>query len=227
MEWRLRRLTELGFEAGIWNWQAHDLAMLEKSCAAFSSMTGYLRGRLADEDGAEELLATALRSIEVGKRLNVARLNVHCTGSGEDGLPVTPSEVVTGAMWLKARDVLSRLADFGSQHRVSFMLENLNLAVDLFDRSARAAPQPRPLSCADRRGELDRMVSQVSALDWRDPGRGRSRPERARYWRDQLSRRRPGAECHGLSRSSVHGSLRLRQPGGGASSLPRGIFRLN
>ena len=29
MDWRLRRLTELGFEAGIWNWQAHDLSMLE------------------------------------------------------------------------------------------------------------------------------------------------------------------------------------------------------
>jgi hydroxypyruvate isomerase len=130
LEWRLRRLTELGFEAGIWNWQAHDLAMLEKSGAAFSSMTGYLRGRLADEDGAGELLATALQSIEVGKRLNVARLNLHGTGLGEGGLPVTPGEVVTGAMWLKARDTLSRLADFGAQHRVTFMIENLNLAVD-------------------------------------------------------------------------------------------------
>jgi hydroxypyruvate isomerase len=130
MEWRLRRLTELSFQAGIWNWQAHDLTMLEKSGAVFSSMTGYVRGRLADDEGAEELLATARQSIEVGMRLNVARLNLHGTGLGEGGLPITPCEVVTGAMWLKARDTLSRIADLGAEHGVTFMLENLNLPVD-------------------------------------------------------------------------------------------------
>src|SRR5580692_5787900 len=82
MDWRLRRLTELGFEAGIWNWQAHDLSMLERSGARFSSMTGYISGRLTDEEGAKELLATARQSVEVGKRLNVARLNLHGTGLG-------------------------------------------------------------------------------------------------------------------------------------------------
>ena len=130
MEWRLRRLTELGFQAGIWNWQAHDLAMLEKSGAVFSSMTGYIRGRLADDAGAEELLATARQSIDVGKRLSVARLNLHGTGLGDDGLPVTPSDVVTGAMWLKARDTLSRIADLAAEHGVTFMIENLNLPID-------------------------------------------------------------------------------------------------
>jgi hydroxypyruvate isomerase len=130
MEWRLRRLTELGFQAGIWNWQAHDLAMLEVSGAVFSSMTGYVRGRLADDAGAEELLVTARQSIDVGKRLNVARLNLHGTGLGEGGLPVMPCEIVTGAMWLKARDTLSRIADLGAAHGVTFMIENLNLQVD-------------------------------------------------------------------------------------------------
>jgi hydroxypyruvate isomerase len=130
MDWRLRRLTERGFEVGIWGWQAHDLAMLEKSGARFSSMTGYLRGRLADDAGADELLATAKEAIEVGKRLNVARLNLHGTGLGEGGLPVTPTETVTGAMWLKARGTLSRIADLAAQHRVTFMIENLNLPVD-------------------------------------------------------------------------------------------------
>jgi len=130
MQWRLRRLTDLGFQAGIWNWQAHDLAMLEKSGAVFSSMTGYIRGRLADDEGAQELLATARRSIDIGKRLNVARLNLHGTGLGEGGLPVTPCDVLTGAMWLKARDTLSRIADLGAAHGATFMLENLNLPVD-------------------------------------------------------------------------------------------------
>jgi hydroxypyruvate isomerase len=130
MDWRLRRLTELGFEAGIWNWTSHDLGMLERSGARFSSMTGYIRGRLADDEGAAELLATARQSIEVGKRLNVARLNLHGTGLGDRGLPVTPCETVTGAMWLKARDTLSRIADLADEHGVTFMLENLNLPVD-------------------------------------------------------------------------------------------------
>jgi hydroxypyruvate isomerase len=130
MAWRLKRLTEMGFQCGIWNWTNHDLAMLEKSGAVFSSMTGYIRGRLADDAGADELLATAAQSIEVGKRLKVARLNLHGTGLGDRGLPVTPCEVVTGAMWLKARDTLSRIADLGDQHGVVFMIENLNLPVD-------------------------------------------------------------------------------------------------
>lgn len=130
MDWRLRRLTEMGFACGIWIWTAHDLGMLERSGAAFSSMTGYISGRLADEAGAAELIATARQSIEVGKRLNVARLNLHGTGLGEGGLPVTPCETVTGAMWLKARDTLNRIADLADEHGVTFMIENLNLPVD-------------------------------------------------------------------------------------------------
>ena len=129
-DWRLKRLTELGFECGIWGWQNHDIAALEKSGATFSSMTGYLTGRLADDAGADELLATAAKSIEVGKRLNVARLNLHGTGLGDRGLPVTPCEVVTGAMWLKARGTLCRITDLADKHNVTFMIENLNLPVD-------------------------------------------------------------------------------------------------
>ncbi|MBA4096018.1 MAG: hydroxypyruvate isomerase [Rhodospirillum sp.] len=130
MDWRLKRLTEMGFQCGIWNWGNHDLGMLERSGAVFSSMTGYVRGRLADDDGAEDLLATAKQSIEVGKRLNVARLNLHGTGLGDRGLPATPCQTVTGAMWLKAQDTLSRIADVAEQHGVTFMIENLNVAVD-------------------------------------------------------------------------------------------------
>lgn len=80
MEFRVKRLTELGFQVGLWNWPDHDLAMLEKSGATFSIMNGYLRGRLADDEGAEELLKTAKETAAVGKRLGVARLNLHGTG---------------------------------------------------------------------------------------------------------------------------------------------------
>ena len=62
MEWRVKRLTELGFQVGLWNWPEHDLAMLETSGATFSIMNGYLRGRLCDDEGAAELLRTARES---------------------------------------------------------------------------------------------------------------------------------------------------------------------
>lgn len=108
----------------------HDLAKLEKSGATFSIMNGYLRGRLADDDGAADLLKTARETAQVGKRLGVARLNLHGTGLGDRGLPVIPVEVVTGAMWLKARDTLCRIADMAEEEGVTFTLENLNLPVD-------------------------------------------------------------------------------------------------
>jgi hydroxypyruvate isomerase len=115
---------------GLWNWPEHDLSKLEKTGANFTIMNGYLRGRLADDEGAEELLKTAYETAQVGKRLGVARLNLHGTGLGEGGLPVTPCEVVTGSMWLKARETLQRIADLGEQEGVTFTLENLNLPVD-------------------------------------------------------------------------------------------------
>jgi hydroxypyruvate isomerase len=130
MEWRLKRLNEMGFQVGLWNWPDHDLDMLEKSGATFSIMNGYLRGRLADEEGAAELLRTAAETAKVGKRLGVARLNLHGTGLGPGGLPVMPGAAATGAMWLKARDTLNRIADLADREDVVFTLENLNLAVD-------------------------------------------------------------------------------------------------
>lgn len=130
MEWRVRRLHERGFAVGLWNWPEHDLDDLEASGASFSIMNGYLRGHLTDDEGAAELLATARETAQVGKRLGVARLNLHGTGLGDGGLPVTPCERVTGAMWLKARDTLCRIAELADELDVAFTLENLNLPVD-------------------------------------------------------------------------------------------------
>ena len=130
IEWRAAHLHELGFQVGLWNWPDHDLSKLEKSGATFSIMNGYLRGRLTDDDGAAELLKTARETAQVGKRLGVARLNLHGTGLGDGGLPVTPVAVVTGPMWMKARDTLGRIADMAEEEGVTFTLENLNLPVD-------------------------------------------------------------------------------------------------
>jgi len=130
MPWRVARLTELGFQVGLWNWPDHDLAALERSGATFAIMNGYLQGRLADADGAAELLRTARETAAVGKRLGVARLNLHGTGLGPGGRPVSPCPTVTGEMWLKARETLSHIADLAEELDVVFTLENLNTAVD-------------------------------------------------------------------------------------------------
>lgn len=130
IEWRCAKLKDLGFQVGLWNYPAHDLAKLEKSGATFSIMNGYIRGRLTDDEGAVELLNSARETAQVGKRLGVARLNLHGTGLGDRGLPMQSVEVVSGAMWLKARDTLTRIADMAEQEDVTFTLENLNLLLD-------------------------------------------------------------------------------------------------
>ncbi len=130
---RVRRLTALDVQVELWDWTRHDVEELEslrEEGATYSSMTGYVRGGLVEDAAVADLLATAQESIPVAKRLGIPRLNLHGTGLDGDGLPVVPVEQVTGAMWLKARDTLARVAELGERHGVTFVLENLNLAVD-------------------------------------------------------------------------------------------------
>jgi hydroxypyruvate isomerase len=127
MAWRCSRLKERGFGVGLWNWPAHDLVALERTGAAFTIMNGYLQGRLADDAGADMLLASAAETLQVGKRLGVQRLNLHGTGLGDGGIPIWQTQVTTGAMWLKARDTLHRICDLAEREGVVFTLENLNL----------------------------------------------------------------------------------------------------
>ncbi|GAB4545784.1 MAG: hydroxypyruvate isomerase family protein [Ruegeria sp.] len=127
MEWRAARLAELGFGVGLWNWPGLDIDKLIATGASFTIMNGYLQGRLADDDGADMLLASAAETIQVGKRLGVARLNLHGTGLGDGGIPIWQHDVVTGSMWLKARDTLNRICDLAEANDVVFTLENLNL----------------------------------------------------------------------------------------------------
>lgn len=127
---RVRRIHDMGFQVEIWDWTRHDIAALRRSGATFSSMTGYISGTLADEAGAAELLRTARLSIPVAQELGIPRLNLHGTGLNDKGLPVQPASSVSGAMWLQARDTLARLADLAEAAGVTFVLENLNTAVD-------------------------------------------------------------------------------------------------
>lgn len=127
IDWRVSRLKEMGFGVGLWNWPDHDLAKLEKTGATFTIMNGYLQGRLADDEGADLLLKTARETAKVGKRLGVARLNLHGTGLGDGGIPIVQTDVTNGAMWLKAKDTLNRICDMADEEEVTYTLENLNL----------------------------------------------------------------------------------------------------
>ena len=129
IEWRCAKLDEMGFQVGLWNWPDHDLDKLARSGATFSIMNGYLEGRLADDEGADALLVSARNTAEVGKRLGVARLNLHGTGLGEGRRPVL-AEVATPLKWVKALDTLNRICDLAEEMEVVFTLENLNLPVD-------------------------------------------------------------------------------------------------
>ena len=133
LEERIRRVHDLGFAVEIWDWTAKDLdglGALAESGVRFTSMTGYVDGELVDPAGADALLASAARSIEASRRLGRPNLNLHGTGLDGDGLPVRPTEVVSGPMWLAARDTLARVAELGEREDVVFTLENLNTEVD-------------------------------------------------------------------------------------------------
>lgn len=127
---RVERIHAAGFAAEIWDWTTKDAAALTATGATFTSMTGYVAGDLITPDGADELLRTAELSIPFAQAIGSPSLNLHGTGLGEGGIPVRPIEVVTGDMWLAALRTLSRIAELGEQHGVTFVLENLNTEVD-------------------------------------------------------------------------------------------------
>ncbi len=127
---RVARIDALGFGVEIWNWANKDLDALVATGARFTSMTGYLSGNLTDEEDIAQLLHSARQSLVVAQRLNCPSLNLHGTGLDPQGLPVKPVQVVTGAMWLKAAETLTRLAQMGEEADKVFTLENLNLPLD-------------------------------------------------------------------------------------------------
>ena len=127
---RIERIHAAGFAAEIWGWTDKDATALAATGATFTSMTGYVSGDLITPDGADDLLRTAEKSIPFAQAIHCPSLNLHGTGLGEGGIPVRPVAVVTGDMWLAAERTLSRIAELGERHGVTFVLENLNTEVD-------------------------------------------------------------------------------------------------
>ena len=127
---RVRRIHDLGFQVEIWDWTQKDIGSLVRTGATFSSMTGYVRGGLADRALSDEMLRTARETIPVAKELGCPRLVIHGTQLDGDGKALQPVTEVTGAMWLNASRALSDLAELGEANGLTFCLENLNLQVD-------------------------------------------------------------------------------------------------
>ncbi len=127
---RVRRISALGFQVEIWDWTKHDIGALAATGAKFSSMTGYIGGTLVDDEGVNELIRTAKQSISIAKQLGNPLLNLHGTGLDGHGMPLKPCHVVSGAMWIRAKNTLDRIADLGAEAGVTFVLENLNALVD-------------------------------------------------------------------------------------------------
>ncbi|MET7473260.1 TIM barrel protein [Streptomyces sp. NPDC005648] len=166
IEERATRLHEAGFQVEIWDWTKHDLDALARTPAEIVSMTGYVNGRLTDEEGAAELLRTAEESLGAAEHLGCGRLNLHGTGLDGRGLPVVPvSAEPSGAMWMAARRTLARIAELGESAGVTFTLENLNTAVDHPGVPfARAADTLALVAAVDRPGlrmNLDLYHAQI------------------------------------------------------------------
>lgn len=162
---RVRRIHERGFAVELWGWADRDAEALAATGAHFTSMTGYLRGDLTTDAGADDLLATAEQSVAFARSIDCPTLNLHGTGLGEGGLPVAPVEVVTGEMWLRAVRTLSDVAALGERHDVVFVLENLNTAVDHpgtpFARAADTLALVRAVGSPHLRMNLDLYHAQI------------------------------------------------------------------
>lgn len=127
---RVTTIRDKGFQVEIWDFSSKNLPELAATGATFSSMTGYLRGNFTTEEGRQELIKTAQLALESSLILDLPRLNLHGTGLGEGGFPVLAQEQVTGYDWVKAAETLHQLGDEAAKLGKTFILENLNTAVD-------------------------------------------------------------------------------------------------
>ena len=166
---------------------------MEKTGATFTSMTGYVPGGLIDDNGAEELLATASdQSTRRSGAPGRARPAPQPPRDGpRRGRPAGEArgEVVTPRCGGAERHI-ARVAAIGERQGVDFTLGEPQSAVDhpgapfarraedtgagVFRRPPAPADEPRPLPRPDRRGEPVALAECL--VGRRDPGRRRTGP---------------------------------------------------
>jgi hydroxypyruvate isomerase len=162
---RVEIIHDQGFLVEIWNWANKDLDALSRTSARFQSMTGYLEGDLLEEDGIENLLKTALQSIEASKVISCDNLNIHGTGLDSQGQAIRKLYSTDSEQWKKAVATLSRLAELGEKHSKVFTLENLNLLVDHpgtpFAKASETRELVREVGSPNLRMNLDLYHAQI------------------------------------------------------------------
>jgi hydroxypyruvate isomerase len=129
IEERVRRIADRGFDVELWDTRRHDTGKLAATGATFSSMTGYSAGSVIDPDSAADVLRTAAELIPTALELGVSRMVVH-PAELIDGRAARPAYRSAGRMWLTGLRTLEKLGALGERHDITFVLENLNTAVD-------------------------------------------------------------------------------------------------
>ena len=131
---RVRRLTALDVQVEIWDWTRHDLHALEKlrdEGAVYSSMTGYVTGGSSTPTPPRTFWPAQRARSQVAQTTRhpsaqPARHRARPPGA----YPSCRSRRSPAPMWVAAVRTLERVARLGEQHDVTFVLENLNTAVD-------------------------------------------------------------------------------------------------
>jgi len=127
---RVRRLHELGYAVEFWSWQGRDLGAIARVGADLRGFTGHLAGSLVEPSEAAEFVRGARTCLEAAGELGCPYLVLHTTEVGPEGRITKPRWVASGRMWLTAYRALSELADLADRHNVTYLLENLNTAID-------------------------------------------------------------------------------------------------
>ena len=241
---RVRAISDAGFAVEIWDWRNHDLDVARgpgRERRRFTSMTGYTTGTLADEAGADELLRTAAESVVVSRRLGTPSLNLHGTGPRRPRAAGRAGRRGDPAMWDTARRTLGRIAELGEREGVTFVLENLNTAVDHpgtpFARAADTLDLVRGVDSPHLKLNLDLYHAQIGegnlielcreALPWVAevqvadvPGGASRAPARSAMPASPVPSRMPGSPASWASRRSPAAT------GCRADRLPRGLHPL-
>ena len=167
-------------------------------------------------------------------------LNLHGTGLDNRGLPVVPGRRGhTPQMWDTARRTLARIAELGEREGVTFVLENLNTAVDHprtpFARAADTLDLVRGVDSPHLRLNLDLYHAQIGegnlielcreALPWVAEVQVADVPGRCEPGTGEIRYAGVARALADAGFTGVVGSrgLRERRPGCRAGRLPRGL----
>jgi hydroxypyruvate isomerase len=130
---RVRRISDAGFQVEFWTWQ-HHLQELEALAGEpgidFNAFTGYLKGAIVDPEGADAFLDGCRRTLPIAEMLDCKTLVLSTGELGPNGEVIHSIPSHAGRRWISAYRTLTRIAELGEEHGVTYVLEHLNTKVD-------------------------------------------------------------------------------------------------